>query len=463
MTIKSRLFASTVLIAILPLVALSVLHYTRYRDDVTAKLLGHLESAAAIQQARVATIMAQNAERLALVSSRTQLRLSLASHLDSPSPEAQQRMHRILVDAMRSVEGFRAIQIHDLAGTVVASTDPERLGQQHPQPDLLTRAIAGPVVDHVYLDDAGRNRILLSGPMVLDDRLLGVVVIESRMTKLLTAVADVSGLGATGETVLARPAADNRFTFLAPTRFKPDATLQTFGLRDPEGADACGPFNGEQARQCLDYRDQEVLAAGSLVPGTDWVVVVKVDCAEAFADLSRTGQQTLVIVGILVILILVVTQRFAVHLGRPLEELAVAAHGMAGGELTQQVPVRSRDEVGVLASSFNTMAERVAEAHAGLEEKIAALNAENARRKQAEAERERLIGELTDAMAQIKTLAGIIPICASCKRIRDDRGYWNQLESYLSEHSDAHFTHGLCPDCFERCSRELADEADERP
>jgi PAS domain S-box-containing protein len=68
-------------------------------------------------------------------------------------------------------------------------------------------------------------------------------------------------------------------------------------------------------------------------------------------------------------------------------------------------------------------------------------------RQQAEAERERLIAELRQAMAEIKTMSGLIPICSGCKKIRDDKGYWNQVESYLAKHTDAKFTHGLCPDC----------------
>jgi hypothetical protein len=47
----------------------------------------------------------------------------------------------------------------------------------------------------------------------------------------------------------------------------------------------------------------------------------------------------------------------------------------------------------------------------------------------------------------VKQLSGLLPICASCKKIRDDKGYWNQLEHYISEHSDVGFSHGICPDC----------------
>lgn len=55
--------------------------------------------------------------------------------------------------------------------------------------------------------------------------------------------------------------------------------------------------------------------------------------------------------------------------------------------------------------------------------------------------------QLQEALAKVKTLKGLLPICANCKKIRDDQGYWNQIEAYIEEHSDALFTHGLCPEC----------------
>jgi len=67
-------------------------------------------------------------------------------------------------------------------------------------------------------------------------------------------------------------------------------------------------------------------------------------------------------------------------------------------------------------------------------------------RRKVELERERLIGELQDALADIRTLRGLLPICASCKKIRDDEGYWRNLEQYVTADSEAQFSHGLCPD-----------------
>ncbi len=60
------------------------------------------------------------------------------------------------------------------------------------------------------------------------------------------------------------------------------------------------------------------------------------------------------------------------------------------------------------------------------------------------------VDELQDALARVRVLQGLLPICCYCKRIRDDRNYWQQLETYFTEHSDATFTHGVCPDCYEK-------------
>jgi CheY-like chemotaxis protein len=82
-------------------------------------------------------------------------------------------------------------------------------------------------------------------------------------------------------------------------------------------------------------------------------------------------------------------------------------------------------------------------------EVLARINTHVALRKK-DRERERLIAELKDALAEVKTLSGLLPVCAGCKKVRDDKGYWNQLETYLQNHTDANVSHGLCPDCMDK-------------
>ncbi len=79
---------------------------------------------------------------------------------------------------------------------------------------------------------------------------------------------------------------------------------------------------------------------------------------------------------------------------------------------------------------------------------ILTLNKDITERKRSEEEREKLITELQDALSKVKILNGLLPMCAWCRKVRDDRGYWKRVETYIEEHSDASFTHGICPECL---------------
>lgn len=83
-------------------------------------------------------------------------------------------------------------------------------------------------------------------------------------------------------------------------------------------------------------------------------------------------------------------------------------------------------------------------------------------RRRSQEEREKLIAELQDALTKIKTLKGLVPICSYCKKIRDDKGYWSQVEEYIRDRTDADFTHGLCPDCYDTMMKEIDETYPEK-
>jgi DNA-binding NtrC family response regulator len=73
-------------------------------------------------------------------------------------------------------------------------------------------------------------------------------------------------------------------------------------------------------------------------------------------------------------------------------------------------------------------------------------------------ERQKLISKLEKSLKEIKTLRGLLPMCAWCKNIRDDKGYWKRVETYIGEHTEAAFTHGICPECLKKMSPETFDK-----
>lgn len=111
-----------------------------------------------------------------------------------------------------------------------------------------------------------------------------------------------------------------------------------------------------------------------------------------------------------------------------LQHLTWQTRQVARGDYTQRVHF-----IGEFTAAFNSMVEALAE-------------------------KERIEAELRVAQSRVRHLEGIIPICMYCKKIRDDKNGWNQLEQYISEHSEAMFSHGICPQCFEEQFPKKADK-----
>lgn len=124
---------------------------------------------------------------------------------------------------------------------------------------------------------------------------------------------------------------------------------------------------------------------------------------------------------------------------------------LGAGDLDHRIPTEGDDELSALALASNEMAAKLKQSYTSVDK----LENEIAERKKAEEEREKIILELKDALARIKTLSGMLPICASCKKIRDDKGYWSGVETYISRHSDVLFSHGICPECEIKAYKEL--------
>ncbi len=95
---------------------------------------------------------------------------------------------------------------------------------------------------------------------------------------------------------------------------------------------------------------------------------------------------------------------------------------------------------------------------AGSVETVICTSKNITKRKQAEIALQEEHDKLTQALKEIKVLSGFLPICASCKKIRDDKGYWNQIEEYIEQRTDTQFSHSICPDCSKKMYPELDNE-----
>jgi signal transduction histidine kinase/HAMP domain-containing protein len=372
MKINRKLILSFLLISLVPLAVTSIFSYFNAEKALTQQVFNQLESVAAIQQSRVESIVDQNLERLVLVSSRTQLRLSLESFIRDPKSEDQDKMNRILLDARSSISGFKDISLLTPDGKIVASTDMTKIGTKHSNEEFFIRGQVENSVDIFFLDENQNLRAYLSGPLYLENKLLGVVVIESDVDNIISLVEDYSGLGETGETLLAKRDGNGDALFFMPLRFDQHAALRRAVSKDDLSTAITQALlkNEQLFTDTVDYRGQQVLATTRYIEKTDWGLVVKIDKAEAFAPINRLKNVLLTIGFLTVIAVTLLAFFSAKSISNPIQKLTESAEIIGKGNLDYKIDVKSKDEIGQLSHSFNEMTHKLKKSYAGLEEEI---------------------------------------------------------------------------------------------
>ncbi len=359
MKIGKKLILAFLIVSLSALAVAGILSYTIAKSSITERVLDHLESVATIQKNRLDGMIDQNLERLALVASRTQLRLSLKMFNEKPEQAHQDKMNRILRDAKASIACFREISVLDLKGKVVASTNAESAGESHANEEYFPSGQKRSRADMLYLNEKGELSLRLSGPLLLEGELIGVLVIEADADKFIVLAGDYSGLGRTGETLLLMENGAGRMMFITPTRFDRDAALKkTMSMEKRPASAATGV---ERVVRALDYRGEPVLQVAEHVEETGWLLVVKIDRAEAFAPVTGLGAWLLAGMLIAAVVVALVSFYLARSITKPVASLTRATKKVAEGDFSFRVKVASDDEVGTLATAFNEMSRELEE------------------------------------------------------------------------------------------------------
>jgi PAS domain S-box-containing protein len=375
MKIRSKLILAFLFIALSLVMLTNGLFYVSAKKNLTRQTLNHLESVASIQHHRIHGIVTQNLERWGLVASRTQLRISLAAFNVDGSHEHQVRMNTILHDAKESISDFKNISLFALDGTVIASTDAEKIGENHAAAVFFVQGQQKTSVDHFFFDKEQQLMVTFSGPVYLQNKLLGVLVIESVVDNIATSISDYTGLGKTGETILAKRDEHGDALFLMPTRFDKQAALRLVIPKQEVEKPITRIFQGiyDVLSDSVDYRGVPVLAATRHVEDTDWGIVVKIDRDEAFAPVRQMRNLLVLVVVASLILIILVSLYFARSITLPIIKLTEVAKNIAQGQVAGRADETFRDETGVLANAFNTMTDNLITTHKNLESKVKQL------------------------------------------------------------------------------------------
>jgi signal transduction histidine kinase len=376
MRIGSRLIILFLVISIVPVTVFGVATAINTEREITRNVLRGLDALATIQESRVQGVLDQNLERLVTFTSRLQLKISIDDYNRTGNPESQELANRILQSALPATESFKRIHVLDLGGTIVASTDSAVIGQSYAGEDFFARGIEQNDVYNIFMDDDGRPVFYLSGPMVFDGDLIGVAVIVSDASNLISAVQDTHAFGQTSETVLVRRYGDGA-QFIVPLKFDPDAALaRTLDMNSQLPSFRALAGVEDTFTDLVDYRGEPVVAATRYVDGPGWGLAVKVDKAEAYAPLDNVRNLSITVGAIVAAAAVATSFLLGRTIANPILKLGRAADQITKGNYDVDITVESKDEVGQLARDFSNMKEAVRSTNENLERLVERRTAE---------------------------------------------------------------------------------------
>ena len=375
MFIGVKLILVFLIISVIPIAIFGTINYINTEKQIINDTLSKLEAISKIQENRVQNIIDQNYERLASLTSRFQLRIALNDYNVNGTRESQQLMNNILLAAKSGISGFKDIHILNPRGDMVASTDKDQIGTNHALQDFFVKGKQQNDISIFFKDKNQNLSEFLTGPLLLEDKFLGVVTIVSDAENLLSQFANYEGLGETGESVMAKRTPEGNALYLTPLRFDKNAAFQTVLPNDrinSPTAQALSKTEGTFAN-LIDYRGQPVLAATRYVESMNWGLVTKIDKAEAFAPLDNV-RNFMILSGITLGTLIVVA---SLYLGRwiakPLTKLRDAAREIAKGNFEAKTVERAdsgADEIREMASSFEAMRKYIVSTNRDLEKLV---------------------------------------------------------------------------------------------
>lgn len=422
-SIRGKLIGCFLLMTMIPLLTVSIISYYNGRRAVEQRVIEQLTSIADLKKAELqdwiqerlldTRIISGNKFLEAAFTSLLYIRRSMDS-VDSmlQSDIGKEYYTRLLVYLNKLKSNYKVyneIYITDIAnGEIIISTNEDNVGKIEHDILFFTDALkmrSLPVKDIHYSNYTDQICMTFFGPIQKTDpvTLLGSnIMIGALLLRVNTKdsiepmIQSWPGMGKTGETLLVRHEGEN-VIFLNNLRHHKESALKfsipiTTKIAQPSILSSEGK---EGIIKTIDYRNVSVLSAYRYLPMLKWGLVAKQDSDEAFAPINKLKRQIIVLVIISTAGVIVAVFLIASSITRPIKRLVRGAKSIAGGDLTQRIDIKVKDEIGVLANEFNLMATKLEESYSGLEQKI---NERTAKLKESEEKYRESINSANDAI-----------------------------------------------------------------
>lgn len=358
--IRTKLIFALVVVSLGSMFVLGAIVSPRVEGYIAGGTLERLDQLAAAKADALHWIVAGWREGTDLVASRTQLRGSLEEHNRTGSNASVSRIRTILSDALAASRSASLLAVYDTDGEQVGTAQRGPAAPVLPSPDELRAPDTGDAVyQGVTVGDEGPPQVTFRAPMMWDGSRIGTLVAVFEAPELLELSASRQGLGETGETLILTRDPTGGPRTLHPTRHGVGQGRSVSVSTEMEslGARALSGDTLSLAGGVKDYRGEEVWAATRPVPETGWGLVVKLDRDEGMRPVLEFNawlrKTAVVLSAFAIVLGLVLALRFAL----PIHALAEVANRIRQGQMDARATVSGEDEVGLLARTFNEMAD----------------------------------------------------------------------------------------------------------
>lgn len=364
MDLRTKLVFALVGVSLGSMSVLGIFGYQQGRSMLETSSLRKLEAVAESRKRDLENVMLGWGDRVRLIGSRTQLRLSMAAFNRSGETRERERMNRILDDARASVSSVDFLAVLDPAGQLIAASwaDPSDAADTDlglPAADRPESLDEVAFLGHDTTDD-GRRQVRYLAPLLADDGTpLGWLAARLSAAELLSITRDYTGLGETGETMIVAREPDG-LRVLHRVRhggLTGDAWRREPGEPVSPAAIAAAGQDTVLSLNVSDYRGEPVWAATRYLPDAGWGVVVKVDAAEERIPIVELRDRVVRLALSLSAFAILGGILLGLQLTRPIQELVEVASRILGGETDARAEVHTQDEVGLLARVFNRMAD----------------------------------------------------------------------------------------------------------
>jgi PAS domain S-box-containing protein len=349
-SIKQKLIALFLFIGLVPTLVVGIVAYVALSNQLEETTSDQLVSLAIKQEQRVNAMLQTRQEEVSKLANQFNLQVALARYITNSTPENHETIHTILQNKKIEVPDIQTISIARLNGTVAVSTQTETENQKLFE-DVSMISDDNDTAIAVREDPRdGIIKLYITTPLSVNKKEAALMSVVFRIDDITAALQDYTGLGRTGETIVAEKDGNGDAISLFPLRFNTDAALKT-------NLNSMNLFSDStmNRQQVKDYRGHQAIVASRSIGFADWVIATKMDKDEVLASIIELRNA---LIGIVVISSLIICG-IALYFGRfftnPILKIAHTAQRIGAGDLSTRTDVSRRDEIGALASSVNGM------------------------------------------------------------------------------------------------------------